>query len=231
MCGRYVSRTDAATERYWELRYPPPFFESYNVAPTTQVPIIREAGDAGREAVFMRWGLIPVWAKGLPQKYSTINATIERMQTAPAYRNAWRKGQRCLIPVNGFYEWQSVPGHAQKQPYYIQVTDPEYLVGDAQFALAGLWESSPRDDGEFVESCTIITMPANELMAKIHNPKQRMPAILTTGAYRDWLSGNAEQAENCILQCPSAAMDAHCVSTYVNSPKHNDLRCIEPLAA
>lgn len=104
MCGRYVTRTESAMERFWELRRPPPKFASFNVSPSQQVPIIRELKDEGREAVLMRWGLIPDWAKGIAQKYSTINATVERMQSAPAYRNAWRQSQRCLIPANAFYE-------------------------------------------------------------------------------------------------------------------------------
>lgn len=119
MCGRYVTRTEAAMERFWELRRPPPLFDSYNVAPTQQVPVVREIEDQGREAILMRWGLIPTWAKGLPQKYSPINATVERMQTAPAFRNAWRRSQRCLIPVLGFYEWQTIPSQKQKQPFLI----------------------------------------------------------------------------------------------------------------
>lgn len=168
MCGRYVTRTEAVMERVWELCRPTPPFDSYNVASSQQAPVIRKSEDEGREAVLMRWGLIPNWTKGIPQKYSTINATAERMQTAPIYRNAWRRSQRCLIPANGFYEWQTIPGQKQKQPYYIQITDPIYLAGDSQFAFTGLWESSRRDDSEALESFTIITMPGNELMAEIH---------------------------------------------------------------
>lgn len=217
-------------ERFWELRRPPPLFDSYNVAPSQQVPVIRQLNSEGREAILMRWGLIPPWAKGLPQKYSTHIATVERMKSAPFYRNAWRRAQRCLIPANAFYEWQSVPGQNQKQPYYIQITDPDYLVGGGQFGFAGLWESSRRDDGEVIESFTIITMPANAFMAEIHNSKKRMPLIVPKEAYQAWLAGSEEQADHCLVPYPDNILEAYPVSTYVNNPGHNEPKCIEPLA-
>ena len=170
MCGRYVSRTDAAIERYWSLVEPwarP--FESYNVAPSQSVPVVvqREPGLVG---AFMRWGLVPHWAKGEPTKYSTINARAETVEKSASYRGPWARGQRCVFPVLGFYEWKAVAGG--KQPYFIR------LAGGEPFGLAGLWDRSALPEGDAVESCTIITVPANPMVAGIH-AKGRMPAMVT----------------------------------------------------
>ena len=223
MCGRFVSRTDAALEREWSLRRPPPIFASYNVTPGTAVPVARLVPDGGREAVLIRWGLIPFWAHGIAPKYSTINATSERIQTAPAYRGPWKRGQRCLIPVNGFYEWQAVPGQKAKQPWYIRVR------GERVFALGGLWDRSTREDGATVESCTIVTVPASPLLAEIHNTKKRMPLILPPEAYTAWLSGDNEAAHGALQPYPDTELEAWRVSTFVNSPRNDDPRCCEPL--
>lgn len=222
MCGRFVSRTEAAMEREWQLRKPPPVFASYNVTPATNVPVVRLTDDGVREALLMRWGLIPFWAKGDAPKYSTINATCERMQTAPAYRGPWRRGQRCLFPVQGFYEWQAVAGLKAKQPWFIRV------AGEDFFALGGLWDSSRRDDGTLVKSCTIVTLPSNELLSEIHNTKKRMPLILPREAYEAWLAADNEAAGAFIQPYPSELMEAWPVSTYVNSPKNDDPRCCSP---
>jgi len=224
MCGRYVSRVDAEMELEWNLRGTMPLFSSYNVTPTTEVPIVRLDGERKREGVLLRWGLIPFWANGVPPKYSTINATCERMQTAPSYRGPWKRGQRCLFPVNGFYEWQAVAGQKTKQPWYIR------LAGQERFALGGLWDRSRGEDGTVVESCTIVTMPANLLMAEIHNTKKRMPLILPPKAYAAWLAYDNDAAAACIEPYPDAGMEAWPVSTYVNRPANDDPRCCAPTA-
>lgn len=222
MCGRYVSRTDAEMELEWNLSGTMPLFSSYNVTPTTQVPIVRLDGTGGREGVLLRWGLIPFWANGVPPKYSTINATCERMQTAPSYRGPWKRGQRCLFPVNGFYEWQAVAGQKTKQPWYVRLVDHE------RFAFGGLWDRSRGEDGTVVESCTIVTMPANPLMAGIHNTKKRMPLILPSEGYAVWLAEDNVAAAACIEPYPDARMEAWPVSTYVNRPANDDPRCCAP---
>jgi putative SOS response-associated peptidase YedK len=111
----------------------------------------------------MRWGLIPFFAKGEPPpKYSTINARIETFETAASYRGPWKRGQRCLQLPGGFYEWH-LDENDRKAPYLIKLNDQEV------FAFAGLWDRSIKADGTAVESCVHITMPANDLMKKIHN--------------------------------------------------------------
>lgn len=221
MCGRYVSRIDASLERDWQLTRPPPLFESYNVAPTTNVPVVRER-EGVRTCELIRWGLVPFWAKGIPPKLSTINARVETIATAATYRTPWKRGQRCILPALGFYEWQV--RESGKQPWYIHLAD------QAVFGLAGLWDSSLAPDGSVVESCTIITMPANPFVAEIHNSKARMPAILRQADHDAWLAGDAAAALACLQPYPEAKMLAHTVSTAVNSPRNNAARLIEPAA-
>ena len=222
MCGRFVSKTDAAMERAFNVtpRQWRPDWASYNIAPTQDVPVVRRDGDQ-REGVMLRWGLVPHWARGEPPKYSTINARAETIDTAASYRGPWRRGQRCLIPAVGYYEWQQVAGG--KQPYLIRP------VGGEPFAFAGLWESSPTPGGSSLESCTIITLPANAMVAEIH-AKARMPAILTPEQAGAWLEGSPDDARAALATFPADHMDAYRVSTRVNSPRNNDPALLEQVA-
>lgn len=219
MCGRYVSKLDAAMEREWALSRAPPVFESYNIAPTRNVPVVREQ-EGQRSCELIRWGLVPAWARGIPPKLSTINARIETIATAASYRGPWKHGQRCILPALGFYEWQV--RDTGKQPFYICLADR------ALFGLAGLWERSLAADGSALESVTIITMPANPMMAEIHNGKARMPAILRHEDHDAWLTGKPETALACLREYPEAEMRAYPVSTAVNSPRNNDPRLLLP---
>jgi putative SOS response-associated peptidase YedK len=217
MCGRYVSPDEASLEREFNLvrtewQFPP----SYNVAPTQDVPVIR-ANEAGeRYGARVHWGLIPFWAKGVQPKYSTINATAEKLTDGATWRGPWKRGQRCIMPALGFYEWQVLPDGKNKQPFYITLNDQEV------FGFAGLWDSSTGADGVAVQSCTIVTMPANKLMTEIHNVKHRMPAILAKEDRETWLTGTSEQAFQVIKQYPDTHMVATPVSRRVNTPKNND---------
>lgn len=222
MCGRYVSKTDAALERDWRLSGPPPLFSSYNVAPGMNVPIVR-LEDGQRKARLMRWGLIPFWAKGKPPKYSTINARAEGMKTAASYRGPWKRGQRCLFVVNGFYEWQVVSGQSAKQPWYVRVRSQE------TFALGGLWERSFSEEGLPIESVTIVTVSANDLMSRIHNEKKRMPLILDPASFDAWLNSDPHNAEAQIQPYPGPHMEAWPVSTIVNKPANDNETCIAPV--
>ena len=191
----------------------------------TRVPIIYRQGDEliGEDAV---WPLIPVWARGEVPKYSTANARSEDMAGKPAYRNAWRRGQRCLIHASGFYEWQARPGRKIKQPWNVR------LRGQDGFAFGGLWESSRARDGTEVLSCTIVTLAANSLMREIHNAgrnRHRMPLILSREAQRAWLESPAESAMGLVAPVRSTALEAWPVSTAVNNPNFNDARVLEPV--
>jgi putative SOS response-associated peptidase YedK len=197
------------------------FQVSYNVAPTEDVPVVRVA-EAEREGIMMRWGLIPFWARGVPPTYSTINATVERFETAPAFREAWARGQRCIVPSAGFYEWHVEPD-GRKQPFLVKLADQEV------FGFAGLWERSWREDGRKIVSCTLLTMPANLFMAEIHNAKRRMPAILTAEDQDAWLRGSQADAKATLRAYPDDLMVAYRVSSRVNSPKNNDPQLTDPI--
>ena len=150
MCGRYVSSDESAIEREFNLvhtewQFPP----SFNVAPTQSVPVVRTI-EGTRRGALMRWGLIPYFARGVPPKYSTINARVETVQTAASYRGPWKRAQRCLVVAKGFFEWQVQADGKTKVPFFIHVDDQEV------FAFAGLWDSSRTDAGDTIESCTHI---------------------------------------------------------------------------
>lgn len=222
MCGRFDLHTSVhefirllqAT-----LLYEPP--PRYNTAPTQQIAVLRVNRQNTRELVGMRWGLVPSWSKGPDNRYSMINARAETLASKPAYRRAF-KSRRCLIPADGFFEWQKRP--SGKQPYYIGVS------GRQPFAMAGLWETWRGDTSEPMESCAIITTEANSFMGTIHN---RMPVILEAGQHETWLDHEHwdQQSVQALLKpFPADRMFAHPVTTRVNSPANDDPTCIEPKA-
>jgi putative SOS response-associated peptidase YedK len=224
MCGRYVSPDEASIEREFDLvhrewEFPP----SYNVAPTDTVPIVRVTSNGERRGALMRWGLVPYFAKGVAPKYSTINAAIERLFDAATWRGPWGRGQRCLIAACGFYEWQVRTDGKSKQPFYITCNDQEI------FGFAGLWDRSRRDDGTRIDSCAIVTMPANWLMSDIHNAKQRMPAILAREDREAWLTGTADEAFATLKPYPDTHLVAVPVSSRVNRPENDDSALIDPV--
>jgi putative SOS response-associated peptidase YedK len=225
MCGRYVSPDEASIEREFNLvhtewQFPP----SYNVAPTQNVPVVRVNKEGEHTVAPLHWGLIPFWAKGVQPKYSTINATIEKLTDAATWRGPWKRGQRCAVVATGFYEWQVQADGKTKQPYYIHLNDQDI------FGFAGLWDSSVSAAGDVVESCTIVTLPANRLMAEIHNVKHRMPAILAREDRDTWLKGSADDALRVVKQYPETHMVATPVSKRVNTPKNNDPDLIKPIS-
>ncbi len=225
MCGRYSITTPAETlSRLFRFAGPLPNLRPrYNVAPTQQVPVVRRArGDGERELAQVRWGLIPFWAKDEKIGYRLINARAEGIAEKPSFRSAL-KMRRCLVPADGFYEWQATPG--RKVPWRITLED------GGPFAFAGLWERWEKaPDGVPVESCTIITTAANALVAKLHD---RMPIILAPETYSAWLGEDSAAAPELLALLtpfPPDAMRAYPVSTVVNSPKNDTPECVAPAA-
>jgi putative SOS response-associated peptidase YedK len=223
MCGKYILAQAAKAERAMGIRrghwdYP----ISYRVLPTEQVPVlVQTAGE--REAAQMRWGLVPWWTHGVPLKASTINATVERLESAPSYRDAWRRGQRCMLVMGGFYE-PHVNEDGSRDQFFVRLAERDV------FGVAGLWERSRRPDGTWLLSCTLITVPANQLLAAVHNEKQRMPAVIGEAEYDLWLSGSPQQARALLRPYVAESMRAWKVSRRVNNPRlPNDERLIEPL--
>jgi len=219
MCGRYNIRS--LPSRFAEIFEAQVLFEfgvHYNVAPTQTVPVIRtRPHETTREIVPMRWGLIPSWAQDEKIGNRMINARCETVREKPAFRAAFKR-RRCLVLADGFYEWKKT-GKA-KQPYHFHLRDNQL------FAFAGLWERWTKG-GEPIESCTIITTTANELVSDVHD---RMPVILSPQAAHQWLNPDSDEStlpETLLLPYPAPQMDAEPVSTLVNSPKNDSVECLE----
>ncbi|MFH1266247.1 MAG: SOS response-associated peptidase [Planctomycetota bacterium] len=224
MCGRFTLRAPASVvAAQFGLFEMPPFAPRFNVAPTQPVAVVRCAFDEPkprRELAWLRWGLIPSWAKDPAIGNRMINARAETAAEKPAYRAAFRQ-RRCLVVADGFYEWQRLG--ARKQPYFIRMRD------DRPFAFAGLWESWQGPEQGPVESCSLLTTEPNELLEPIH---KRMPVILAADDYQQWLDPavrKPEPLEPLLRSFPAERMIAHPVSTYVNSPARDDPRCIDPI--
>ena len=250
MCGRYAStrkrielleefsvQRDLVTE---------PLKPDYNVAPTKPVYAVLDrverasndgpdddagngaaAGKAERELRIVRWGLVPFWAKDVKIGSRMINARAETVAEKPAFRRAFGK-RRCLLPADGYYEWQSQPG-AAKQPIYISRADGGSL------AFAGLYElwrdpTVGRDDEDaWLWTATVITTSAPDELGMIHD---RMPMIIDPASWADWLDpANSDVADLRGLLSPAAAsgLTTYPVSTEVNSVRNNGPQLIEPL--
>jgi putative SOS response-associated peptidase YedK len=226
MCGRYtIERAivlDAWPEYAASLAVAPWLADDYNVTPSRIVPAIR-AGDSDLIWGGLRWGLIPSWRHGAPPAFTTHNATIEKLSEGACWRGPWARGQRCLIPATGFYEWQLQADRKTKQPFHIRCAD------QPAFAFAGLWDASTDADAVTVQSCTVITMPASPLLAWIHNTRRRMPAMLALADQEAWLHGSNDAAFAVLKPYPDDLLVAWPVSARVNSPQNNDVRLIEPV--
>ncbi len=222
MCGRYTETAafEELAERFGitldqdeaeDLR------PSYNVAPSQMVPVVVNA-DGGRALRLARWGFKPYWIRA--SKLAPINARAETLLRGWMFREAVKRA-RCLIPADGFYEWQARPGQKRKQPYYVR------LKGGGLFAFAGLW-SPEHPDTVTPPTCTIITTSANPLVAPIHN---RMPAILDPSDEARWLDPapiDPATVSACLRPFPAERMEAFPVSALVSSPRTDGRGLIEP---
>lgn len=221
MCGRYTLTASAAqVAEQFGLDVAPQLAPRYNIAPTQAVPAIR-AGSQGRELAMLRWGLVPFWAKDPAIGAKMINARAETAAEKPAFRAALRQ-RRCIIPADGFYEWRQAPGG--KQPLYFRVG------AGAPFGLAGLWESWRSPGGEQIQSCTILTTRANDLVAPAHD---RMPVILDPADYALWLDPEMRDPgplDHLLAPFPAEAMDVYPVSKAVNRVANDSPDLIAPLA-
>ena len=228
MCGRFTNRFTwkELHERLDLVGTPLNLRPRYNVAPSQDVAVAR-ATEGGRILSMLRWGMIPSWARDPAIGHKLVNARSETVAEKPSFRSAFRH-RRCLIPADGFYEWQRRGG--TRQPWLFGLRDGAPLV------FAGLWERwtvpegaalagslAERSPGDAVETCTILTAAANETVAPVHG---RMPVILPPDSWDAWLSGD----EVPLAPYPAGDMTAHPVSTHVNRPANDDPRCVEPIS-
>jgi putative SOS response-associated peptidase YedK len=218
MCGRFTihSRPEEIESRFHLTvdrdRYEP----TYNAAPGKILPVITNSEP--QRLSFFKWGLVPYWASDPKVGNRLINARAETLLEKPSFKSAMEQ-RRCLIPVNGFYEWRRQG--TVKHPYYITLTDTRL------FALAGLWESWQDSKGKVLNTFAIITVPPNTFMRPIYN---RMPAILHPNDERIWLEDTFTKDLLTLLQPYSKkSLTAHPVSQRVNKPDQDDQDLIQPL--
>lgn len=236
MCGRFVSASppdqiaayfDAALD---ETALAP----NYNVAPTNDIYAVVLRPD-GRHLTTFHWGLIPSWAKDAKVGMKMINARSETALAKNVFKTALTKGRRCLVPMDGFYEWRApgpdgpvnAKGKPVKQPLFIHRADGEPL------AVAGIWESwSPPEaaEGQRLYSATVFTTSANKDMAPIHD---RMPVIIPARHWEAWLdpATDLERLSGLLVPAPKGLLAMHEVSTEVNNVRNKGPQLVEPQRA
>ena len=228
MCGRFVSSSPPdAIARYFDAELPAEaalLRPNWNVAPTTDVYVVLVEGGIRRLATH-HWGLVPFWAKSPAIGNRMINARAEGLPEKNAFKRAYRS-RRCLVPVDGFYEWQKVSGQKTKQPYFIHRKDDEPL------AFAGLWEEwegPDRDGTQRLRSTTIVTTTPNETMASIHD---RMPVILPPSAWDEWLdpaNADLDTLGRLLIPAPAQLLTMHPVSGDVGKIGNKGSRLADPI--
>ena len=219
MCGRYTLKSNGnAVASLFGLAEEFEIEPRYNIAPTQNVQVVLE--DDGRRLEAMHWGLIPSWSKDPSIGARMINARAETVSEKPSFRSAFKK-RRCLIPADGFYEWQKQPDG--KQPFHLRMTNGR------PFAFAGLWETWNMEGGEEMLSTTIITTEPNEVAAEVHN---RMPVILPPELYDAWLdpeNGDRDELLSMLAPYPAEEMEAYAVSRSVNHPANDYSEVLQPV--
>jgi len=219
MCGRFtlIAGGEPIAEQF-QLEAVPALIPRYNIAPSQPVAVIRQPVPGGpRELAWVRWGLIPSWATDLGISNRLINARSETVAEKPSFRAAVRQ-RRCLVLADGFFEWQT---HSRrKQPFLFRRRDGR------PFGVAGLWERWLGPDEKVIESCTLLTTEANELVRPIHD---RMPVLLDAADYARWLDPDQKQPASLLplyRPCPAADLVAAEVSPRVNDPRYDGPECI-----
>jgi putative SOS response-associated peptidase YedK len=227
MCGRFtsVSQLSLLAERF---RADPAGAEghrpSWNVNPASDILVVVAGKDGARQLRELRWGLVPRWAKEAKGGRPLINMRAETVREKPTWKRSLA-GNRCIIPIDGFYEWQDQGKGRRKQPFYITSRDGEPL------ALAGLWSTwrDPEGDGDELWTCTILTTTANKLMRSVHH---RMPVILLPEAWDAWLdpdNKDVEQLAALLVPAPEELLALWPVDQAVSNPRSNGEELTKPL--
>lgn len=213
MCERYAVPDQALAEqvlapeyKWWK------FSPSFNVAPHRYVPAVR-LYQGRSEAVMMRWGLIPRWAKGDAAAGQWLRLSCGALEESALFRGPWLNGQRCILPFAGFYTWRLTPA-GYRQPYFVQVKDHPI------FAVAAIWDRTEDDDGDVIEGCAVLMVQASAAVASIQTASREMPAILEEKDCDAWLRGSPAEAR-ALLRTASDAV----LTSYPVSPRINSLAC------
>jgi putative SOS response-associated peptidase YedK len=215
MCQRIVLPDQITAEReflpttaWWK------FAPKFNVRPGQYVPSVRlHQGET--EGVMLRWGMIPSWVEALPTGTPKACVRSAHLGRSKIYRGAWLGSQRCILPVAGFYTWQLTP-EKYRQPFFVR------LLNRSVFGLAALWDRWVSDDDDVIESCSIIGVPANELLSDITDGELGMPALLRRRDYRTWLTGTPVEAKQVLTPYSARWMEAYPVSTRINAADIDD---------
>jgi putative SOS response-associated peptidase YedK len=223
MCGRViqssgplslaiVERLDVSDSRMGNIR------PRYNAAPSQELLVIRQNHQTGERSLeLIKWGLIPHWCADPRGGRKPINAKAESVSRLPMFREAYAF-RRCIVPVDGFFEWRAIKGAGRKQPYAIAMKDR------SPFGLARLWENwRNTNTGEWERTFAIITVPSNELVGHIHD---RMPAILEPPGYDRWLSTEPDP-HDLLITYPSEPMNMWPISRRVNKPENDDAMLLD----
>lgn len=224
MCGRFTNKAESKDiEKEFKVgRKNANLFEPrYNIAPSQMIDVVF-APENERILSQLKWGLVPSWSKDAATSKGLINARAETITEKPSFREAF-KSRRCIIPASGFYEWQK-KGTGAKQPFYFYPKEKEI------FGFAGLWEEwLDKSSGELLETCTIITTEANEVLKPVHD---RMPVILKSESYGEWLDATVKDTnklQKLLVPYPADEMDSHAVGKSVNVPDSDSAELIKPL--
>jgi putative SOS response-associated peptidase YedK len=219
VCGRFtLTSTPEELARRFELDGVPSLAPRYNVAPGQEVLVVR-AEEGGRRARWLRWGLVPPWARDPTVGFRMINARVESVTLRSAFRDAVR-ARRCLLPADGFFEWAE-RGRV-RQPYYVRP------VAGAPFGLAGLWESW-RGEAGVLETCSVLTTDATPALRDVHD---RMPLVVPPDLHAEWLAsdgGDAEPLLSRLREAPPPAWRVHPVSPRVNRADRDEASLIAPV--
>ncbi len=224
MCGRFTltATIDEILDRFEIQSFLEEelYSQSYNIAPSQSVLAVINDGKSNRMG-FLKWGLIPPWAKDISISNKLINARAETLSEKPSFRNAFKK-KRCLIIADSFYEWKR---HSDKSKTPMRI---KLKTGDL-YAMAGIWESWKSPEGKSIYSCAVITTGPNELMKPIHD---RMPVILKRDDEKIWVNpsiSDPSYLNQFLTPLDADLMEAYEVSSLVNSPKNNSIDLIQKI--
>ena len=209
-----AERDLSVTQPWWQ------FSVRFNVAVPQRLPVARKHG-RDVEGGMMRWGFVLSSAKGDVTHGRCARMSAEAVVSSEDFRTAWLHGQRGIVPLAGFYVWQRTPaGH--RQPHYVR------LVNRLVFGIAVVWERSVTDDDDVIESCALVTVPANPLLAEIDNTTGEMPAVLHREDYDTWLRSNVTEANGLLESYPHTRMVSHPVAPHVNDLEVDEPWLIQP---